>query len=724
MKRTLPDLLLLFVIALAPAQALAVANPVRGLSLGWLIGILVLALFLGAALGWQRPSDRRMHLLVLGTGGLGVFGLTLAVMPDAPGIPLGPASALARAIQLGGEIAVWVQAALVRRLLVNDLLFFLLWALVAWAGGFVAAGLVVRRRATWLPVTAGIALLALVLASSPALAIYAPIQLVAAMVLLGRANRGARWSATAGPARTIRARWEGPMGLALATLLVAISWLTPASLTSRGVAEAASLARDNWQRLSHVSIVHFATAASPDVGGFGTMTFHGPFHLSDEPILRIVAPRPALWRAIVYDTYTGTGWTNGAPSHLSLGADARLKVPTTDARATLVQEVTVLATRGNYLVGAANPVAFDRSSTLQAYPVGPAVDLVSAQTTSPPSADSTYAVTSEVSTATAEQLRAAGTRYPTEITTRYLPLPTLPGRVRRLARHVTFRQHDPYDQALAIEAYLKTLTYSENVPAPPAGRDGVDYFLFQTRAGYCDYFASAMAVMLRSVGVPARVVSGYATGAVQPDGSYLVRDASAHSWTEAYFPGYGWIPFDPTPGFSDPPRGPQNAPPPSANPVFAPVSEATPETAPLVSRVLDVAPRAAEATTTWAEDHSFPLLGGLGGAALLAAGLAGWVVLRRGPDDRAAPVAVYARMVGLASALGVGPRDADTPREFARALARTVPEASEGIDRIAAEYSRFVFGRRETVAPTEPLRWWRSVRAALVRRALRRWGRT
>src|SRR5690606_8612744 len=113
----------------------------------------------------------------------------------------------------------------------------------------------------------------------------------------------------------------------------------------------------------------------------------------------------------------------------------------------------------------------------------------------------------------------------------------------------------PYDQATAIEAYLRRLTYSTTVAPPPPGQDGVEHFLFTTGQGYCDYFASAMAVMLRSVGVPARVVSGYQSGDKDPEtGRYVVREANAHTWVEVFFPDYGRVGLEPAPSRPVPER--------------------------------------------------------------------------------------------------------------------------------------------------------------------------
>ena len=104
---------------------------------------------------------------------------------------------------------------------------------------------------------------------------------------------------------------------------------------------------------------------------------------------------------------------------------------------------------------------------------------------------------------------------------------------------------------LAIEAYLRTISYTLDVPAPPLDRDVADYFLFDLRRGYCDYFATAMVVLARSVGIPARLVTGYASGGYDViSAQFVVLEKDAHSWVEVYFPSYGWVEFEPTSGLA------------------------------------------------------------------------------------------------------------------------------------------------------------------------------
>jgi len=146
------------------------------------------------------------------------------------------------------------------------------------------------------------------------------------------------------------------------------------------------------------------------------------------------------------------------------------------------------------------------------------------------------------------QLEAADTDYPAEITGVYLQLPEIDRRIPELARSATQRAFTPYDKAAALETFFKTkYSYTLDLTGNP-GKDPLAHFLFETRAGHCEYFASSMTVMLRTLGIPAREVNGFLPGEFNElGGDYIVRASDAHSWVEAYFPGSGWIVFDPTP---------------------------------------------------------------------------------------------------------------------------------------------------------------------------------
>ena len=149
----------------------------------------------------------------------------------------------------------------------------------------------------------------------------------------------------------------------------------------------------------------------------------------------------------------------------------------------------------------------------------------------------------------AAKFRAASAEYSSDIASTYLQLPfALDPRITELARQTTKNARTPFDKALAIETFLRSrYTYTLNLTGKP-GDDPLAHFLFETRAGHCEYFASAMAIMLRTLGIPSREVNGFLPGEYNElGGDYIVRASDAHSWVEVYFPGADWQVFDPTP---------------------------------------------------------------------------------------------------------------------------------------------------------------------------------
>jgi len=168
---------------------------------------------------------------------------------------------------------------------------------------------------------------------------------------------------------------------------------------------------------------------------------------------------------------------------------------------------------------------------------------------------SRYEATSNLERPAAAELRSASAVYPSEVRQEYLQLPPIDERITPLARQIAGAAANNYDKAASIEAYLRThYGYTLQLSRTPP-RDPIADFLFERKQGHCEYFASAMAVMLRTLGIPARIVNGFRTGEFNDVTSeYLVRASNAHSWVEAYFPGYGWASFDPTPAVPPQPR--------------------------------------------------------------------------------------------------------------------------------------------------------------------------
>ncbi|WP_438349191.1 transglutaminaseTgpA domain-containing protein [Paenibacillus sp. FA6] len=165
-----------------------------------------------------------------------------------------------------------------------------------------------------------------------------------------------------------------------------------------------------------------------------------------------------------------------------------------------------------------------------------------------------YQVEVTPSVINANSLRESTGSDPDSVSQRYLQLPEqLPLRIKELGEEITSNTINRYDTALAVESFLQNnYKYSLDTNVPPANEDFVDHFLFQTKMGYCNHFSTSMVILLRSQGIPSRLVKGYAPGTLKSgsQSTYVVRSLNAHSWVEVYFPQMGWIPFDPTPGFS------------------------------------------------------------------------------------------------------------------------------------------------------------------------------
>jgi transglutaminase-like putative cysteine protease len=262
------------------------------------------------------------------------------------------------------------------------------------------------------------------------------------------------------------------------------------------------------------------------------------------------------WRSFSFDVYTGSGWVSSKVERIETPADQPLyDIP---AGYQLLRQSFELkhGDEGSlYWSGVLyrSNLPFEgawRIKPGEAFPqvVDPfrGADLYGALNTS-----AVYSVESLVPQVSEERLRAAGRDIPDFIQQRYTSLPkSVPERVYALARDLTSTQPTSFDEARALESYLReNYPYTLDVPTPPLGVDVADYFLFDLKKGYCDYYATAMAVMARAVGLPARLVMGYASGTYNPQtAEYIVSAADAHAWVEIYFPGTGWVEFEPTAG--------------------------------------------------------------------------------------------------------------------------------------------------------------------------------
>lgn len=360
------------------------------------------------------------------------------------------------------------------------------------------------------------------------------------------------------------------IGLGLAAVAIILSPLLPV-LTSRSTYETFwRVFREPWSRVEETTGKWFQGLDSPQRRGLIPSGEGGPIDPSaehrvgagapqgDRVVLRIrtgdPAPEPWAggigrlnedvlpqrhWRAATFDSYTGSGWANGARDVEDVAAGADLAVNHPETRREFSQQVF---RRADTLVlyAAGQPFRVDQDVSVTYRADGDIVSLAGRQ--------DEYTVVSLVPNVSVSGLEAAGEDYPAEVAEQYLTLSGLPERVRRTAVDVAAAAETPYAKARAIEEYLRRFEYDLAVPAAPEGRDVVDYFLFDLQRGFCDHFSTAMAVMLRVNGIPARVAVGYARGTYDDrEGLWVVTEADSHAWVEVYFPGYGWVEFEPTP---------------------------------------------------------------------------------------------------------------------------------------------------------------------------------
>ncbi len=257
------------------------------------------------------------------------------------------------------------------------------------------------------------------------------------------------------------------------------------------------------------------------------------------------------WRAATYDVYDGRGWMSSPTTAVRyLGGEGPPLPAQPGGYHWVEQEVQVMEDAGVQVVQAGELFRMDQAFhvDLRTAPPGE-LDAFGARLQRLPSAGG-YHVVSRLPAPSESELVELNFDYPLWITERYLLLPdNLPLRTQDLAQEIAAGAATPYSRARRIETYLRALPYTLDLPAPPPDRDVVDYFLFDLRRGYCDYYASAMVVLARTLGLPSRLVVGYAPGHYDASSDRtVITEADAHSWPEIYFSGIGWVAFEPTGG--------------------------------------------------------------------------------------------------------------------------------------------------------------------------------
>ena len=268
---------------------------------------------------------------------------------------------------------------------------------------------------------------------------------------------------------------------------------------------------------------------------------------SNVPVFTVRSSVPSYWRLTSLDTFNGSLWTSTNSYESTHGSLPGVASPPGSTRK-VIEEFRVQDLDSIWL-----PAAFDPEAVTGAGAVTFDPSSGSLLTGHATSNNLVYRVTSyeRLATLSAAKLAAAGPLPPRRTLRRDLQLPSnIPRSVISLAREITAGKKTEYAKALALQDYLlgPSFTYSTDPPTDGYSTSTLATFLLDTRTGYCQQFAGSYAVMARVVGIPTRLAVGFATGTQDSTGLYHVTDADAHTWPEVYFPGYGWVPFEPTKG--------------------------------------------------------------------------------------------------------------------------------------------------------------------------------
>ncbi len=532
-----------------------------------------------------------------------------------------------------------------------------------------------------------------------------------------------------------------------------------AGLTFVGLALVGSLALTNfassaplagwWQGLDQrlidvgTELARFFPSGGPgtNFGGatFGAaVTVEGIWTSDDTPVLSITespdAPR-LKWRAVAYDRLVGNQWSRRETVDLAIPAGQDLFAGTGEppVQTVATREVSFVV-RGasgalGVLVAPGIAATVDRTTRLTLVKEGSETWFAGAHVDGAAS----YAATARVpivtegvaDALTENRLRAAGSDYPADLRAVYLDLqPGTAGEdVRALLATILepARPGNPYDTARAIESYLAdpaNFTYDQDVLDVECGGRGVADCFAISRRGYCEHFATTMVVMLRLQGIPARLVEGYLPGERDAAGEETIRRSGAHAWVEAWFPGYGWVDFDPTAGVGQP-LAIAPGPPVAASTPGPSGAGATP---PAIDRngVDDARQPAGGGSATPGTPGIGPVLV-LGIPAVTALLAVAFVWLRRRLARPVQPDIVFRTVAGMAGRLGHPRRPTQTVYEYLGSLSDAVPTARPELQLVARSTVETTYGRRRL--PPDRLaalgRAQRRLRVALLRLAFR-----
>ncbi|MGW8251447.1 MAG: transglutaminase family protein, partial [Anaerolineales bacterium] len=533
----------------------------------WTPGLVVtryiayIGLIAGLAIGFSRFSTKLVVFLGI------VYGLF--VIPWRLGMLMGEGILWSeRMISMTGRLQVIFGQLAKRQAVTDGFLFLVLMSILFWVLSIHAGYSLTRYAHPWrtiIPTGATLVMIHSYDAYLTSRVWYLVIYLFFSLILVARLvylHNRSRWVET----NTYIPPYIGVdfvrIALAATVVLMLMTFATPA------LADSVPQAQDVWARLKQPwnelrNTMDNAFASLRSSVGI-VSDFYGPSlslgrgtQLTDRQVLTVLVPENIpdgirlYWKARSYDHYDN-GWsTSVLTTDLVDSNTFDYEFPDSEDNAPGLFPFTFrVASPVSTLLAPHQPVWVSRPVKLELeYNDQGEADLATMRATPPLSAGEIYDVRSSLNQLTVASLQSAGTNYPEWVTGKYLQLPeNLTPRTLDLARQLAQGSETPYDTVIAVTNYLRdNIQYSETIPSLPDNQELVDWFLFDMRQGFCNYYATAEIILLRAVGIPARMAVGYAQGEpVEGSNAFVVLQRDAHAWPEVYFPNIGWVEFEPT----------------------------------------------------------------------------------------------------------------------------------------------------------------------------------
>lgn len=349
---------------------------------------------------------------------------------------------------------------------------------------------------------------------------------------------------------------------AVTFVIMILAWLIPYALpTSFEIRETWRRTSDNW--FSGESFENLFSSLNkeenPQAKNFqNSLGLGTQISLSEEIVFLVYAPPAAAnyprlyWRGQIYDVYQNGRWFISNSEEGLQNQSVDMEIPDIQNRSRLTFTFDVYTPSQLILFSAGQPISVNQNAIVLYKNVPPTetrYDVLTLLASPALEKGDLVRMASMLGNPIIAELQTASTQYPNWVLENYLHLPeNFSADIQALAVQITQSYNNPYDKAMAITNYLRNaIKYSPSVSIPEDVEDPLAYFLFDLKSGFCNYAASAEVLMLRSIGIPARLAVGYAQGEPDLQGNvYTVREKNYHAWPEVYFPEYGWVEFEPT----------------------------------------------------------------------------------------------------------------------------------------------------------------------------------